>query len=172
MLAYFSLFLSLISGVLSCELCRHHLPLLLKSSGRVGSVQLDWFTVAHFLTTRRIFAVLRVSEFFEACCRTLLLQTAQETETFNFPNFFLCSFFSVSLNNWLWAGITSYRCKQRVSRWKHVLWAPVFVLLWQFLHVFPFLPLTWFAANSTLLHKHQLPVSKWLLSPTRLHSAA
>lgn len=51
LLTYFSLFLSLISGVLSCELCGHdHLPLLLKSSGRVGSVQLDWFTVAHFLT--------------------------------------------------------------------------------------------------------------------------
>lgn len=51
LLTYFSLFLSLISGVLSCELCGHdHLPLLLKSSGRVGSVQLDLFTVAHFLT--------------------------------------------------------------------------------------------------------------------------
>lgn len=117
LLAYFSLFLSLISGVLSCELCRHdHLPLLLKSSGRVGSVQLDWFTVAHFLT-RHSQDICRAEGFWvpwrPACCRTLLLQTAQETETFSFQNF-VCSFFSVSLNNWLWAGITSYPCKQRV----------------------------------------------------------
>lgn len=108
MLAYFSLFLSLISGVLSCELCRHdHLPLPLKSSGRVGSVQLDWFTVAHFLTTRRIFAVLRVSELFEACCQTLLLQTAQETETFSFPNFFLQFLFCF--------------VKQLTVGWNHIL---------------------------------------------------
>lgn len=101
-------------------------PSPVENSGRVGSVQLDRFTVAHFLTgysqdicCAESFWVL----WSPACCRTLPLQTAQETETFSFHNF-VCSFFSVSLNNWLWAGITSYPCKQRVSRWKRVLWAP------------------------------------------------